>query len=42
MKYYVTLIDQFGSYRLVVNGFYRVVKSRIGLEVLNVFDGSGR
>ena len=38
MKDHVTLIDQLGSERVVVDGVDRVMKTRVLLEVLNIFD----
>src|ERR1044072_5109231 len=42
MKNHVTLIDQFGSDRMIVNGIDRVMKTRMTFEVLNVLDRAGR
>jgi hypothetical protein len=42
MKDHVTLIDQLGSERMVVNGIDRVMKPWVLFEVLNVFDRAGR
>jgi hypothetical protein len=42
MDHYVTLVDQLGSYRLIVDGVDGVMESRIILQVSDVFDGSGR
>ena len=41
MEDYVALIDQLGSERMVVNRIDRVMKTRMTLEMLNVFDGAG-
>ena len=42
VKDYVTLIDEFSRYRLIVNRIDRVVELRITFQVLNIVDGSGR
>src|SRR6185369_4550836 len=42
MENYVTLIDQFGSYGMIVNTVDRVMKTRMTFEVLNVLDRAGR
>ena len=42
MKNHVTLIDQFGGDRLIVNSIDRVMKTRMAFEVLNVLDRAGR
>src|ERR1044071_5930872 len=42
MKDHITLIDQFGSYGMIVNTIDRVMKTRMTFEALNVLDRAGR
>jgi hypothetical protein len=41
VKHDVALVNQLGSYRLVVHTINRVMEMGISLQVLNVFEGAG-